>query len=193
MAQEYGIDIQRWNGTDYDTLKPTPDSHADSHKASGSDPIVMETGNYGNGTITGAKIADGAVSRSKLADNTKYSPVSFITNINYPITTADSGSTLSDAYSARDNAFTFSLTQENSTNMPIGFEVAIIWRYCPSVTISFSGVRACVPGSGQIATSSSNGSVGISERYGTIAMKKVEANNTYGDMWIITGNVEVVS
>ena len=193
MAQNYGVDIQRWNGQDYDTILPTPDAHASTHQADGSDPLILQTGNYGNGTITSAKIADGAITRSKLADNTKYSPVSFITNINYPITIADSGSTLSDAYSAKDNAFTFSLTQENSTNMPVGFEVAIIWRYCTSVTISFSGVRACVPGSGQIATSSSNGSVGISERYGTIAMKKVETDNTYGDMWIITGNVEVVS
>lgn len=140
-----------------------------------------------------ARIIDGAVTRTKLADDALYSPVSFITNSSYSITNADSGKTLTDAYSARANPFTFSLTQGNSTNIPLGYEVAIIWRYCTSVTISFSGIRACVPGNGQISTSSSAGSVKISEKFGTIAMKKIEGDSTYGDMWIITGNVEVVS
>lgn len=151
------------------------------------------TSKIADDAVTSEKISDGSVTRSKLAADALYSPVSFITNSSYSITNADSGKTLTDAYSARANPFTFSLTQGNSTNIPLGYEVAIIWRYCTSVTISFSGIRACVPGSGQIATSSSDGSVEISEKFGTIAMKKVESDNTYGDMWIITGNVEVVS
>ena len=157
--------------------------HAAQHKAGGTDPLEVETDS----------IKAGAVTRAKLANDALYSPVSFITNSSYSITKADSGKTLTDAYSARANPFTFSLTQGNSTNIPLGYEVAIIWRYCTSVTISFSGIRACVPGSGQIATSSSDGSVEISEKFGTIAMKKIEVDSTYGDMWIITGNVEVVS
>ena len=223
MAQNYEIDIKRFNGQDYDTLLPTPADHASTHQAGGSDPITVKNGNIENGAVTNsklgkdsvgtsklidgavsapklaadsvqtAKIADGAVTRAKLAADALYSPVSFITNSSYSITNADSGKTLTDAYSARANPFTFSLTQGNSTNIPLGYEVAIIWRYCTSVTISFSGIRACVPGSGMVSKSSSGGSVEISEKFGTIAMKKIEVDSTYGDMWIITGNVEVVS
>ena len=60
MAQNYGVDIQRWNGQDYDTILPTPDAHASSHQAGGSDPITLQTGNYGDGTITKVKLASGA-------------------------------------------------------------------------------------------------------------------------------------
>ena len=60
MAQNYGVDIQRWNGQDYDTILPTPDAHASTHQADGSDPLILQTGNYGNGTITKQKLASGA-------------------------------------------------------------------------------------------------------------------------------------
>ncbi len=40
MAQTYEIDINRYNGTDYDTLLPTPATHASTHKASGTDPVT---------------------------------------------------------------------------------------------------------------------------------------------------------
>ena len=64
MAQEYEIDIMRFNGQDYDTLLPTPAAHATTHQADGSDPITMQTGNYGDNTITSEKIVDGAVSKN---------------------------------------------------------------------------------------------------------------------------------
>ena len=60
MAQTYEIDINRYNGTDYDTLLPTPATHAATHKADGTDPITLQTGNYGDGTITKVKLASGA-------------------------------------------------------------------------------------------------------------------------------------
>ena len=60
MAQTYEIDINRCNGTDYDTLLPTPATHAATHKADGADPITLQTGNYGDGTITKVKLASGA-------------------------------------------------------------------------------------------------------------------------------------
>lgn len=60
MAQTYEIDINRYNGTDYDTLLPTPATHANTHRADGTDPITLQTGNYGDGTITKAKLASGA-------------------------------------------------------------------------------------------------------------------------------------
>ena len=60
MAQNYEIDIKRFNGQDYDTLLPTPASHASTHQADGSDPITLQTGNYGDGTITKVKLVSGA-------------------------------------------------------------------------------------------------------------------------------------
>lgn len=60
MAQTYEIDIQRFNGTDYDTLLPTPAKHASTHEAGGSDALTCQTGNYANNSVTKAKIAIGA-------------------------------------------------------------------------------------------------------------------------------------
>ena len=60
MAQNYEIDIKRFNGRDYDTLLPTPAAHASTHQADGSDPITLQTSNYGDGTITKVKLASGA-------------------------------------------------------------------------------------------------------------------------------------
>ena len=60
MAKNYEIDIKRFNGQDYDTLLPTPAAHASTHQADGSDPITLQTSNYGDGTITKVKLASGA-------------------------------------------------------------------------------------------------------------------------------------
>lgn len=67
MAQTYEIDINRYNGTDYDTLLPTPATHAATHKADGTDPLVCQTGNYGDSTVTTAKIANNAVTMAKIS------------------------------------------------------------------------------------------------------------------------------
>nr|DAI01002.1 MAG TPA: hypothetical protein [Caudoviricetes sp.] len=69
MAQTYEIDINRFNGTDYDILLPTPATHAITHKADGTDPLVCQTGNYGDSTVTTAKIVNNAVTVNKIADN----------------------------------------------------------------------------------------------------------------------------
>lgn len=43
MAQTYNIDIQRYNGSDWDTLLPTPKAHANTHEAGGDDEITVST------------------------------------------------------------------------------------------------------------------------------------------------------
>lgn len=69
MAQTYEIDINRYNGTDYDTLLPTPATHANTHKADGIDPLVCQTGNYGDKTVTAAKLADDAVETAAIKNS----------------------------------------------------------------------------------------------------------------------------
>ena len=61
MAQNYEIDIKRFNGQDYDTLLPTPAAHASTHQANGSDPITLQTGNYADDSITAEKLAPNAI------------------------------------------------------------------------------------------------------------------------------------
>ena len=61
MAQNYEIDIKRFNGQDYDTLLPTPAAHASTHQANGSDPITLQPGNYADDSITAEKLAPNAI------------------------------------------------------------------------------------------------------------------------------------
>lgn len=67
MAQNYEIDIKRFNGQDYDTLLPTPAAHASTHQAGGSDPITVKTGNIEDGAVTTTKIANNSISSAKIA------------------------------------------------------------------------------------------------------------------------------
>lgn len=174
MAQEYGIDIQRWNGNDYDTLKPTPDSHADSHKASGSDPIVMQTGNYGDKTVT----------RAKLANDALYSPLEQKTS-SYTLGVDDIGKTfLSDGSSASDvRVITLNVTTNNA--LPIGAEFAIMAGNTGTTKLTVEagiGVRGNIDGD----VLASDGITVTIPRYCMIALKKF-----YAKHWLITGVFEV--
>ena len=71
MAQNYEIDIKRFNGQDYDTLLPTPAAHASTHQADGSDPLTLQTGNYGGASIPTSAYQDASVTRAKLASDAK--------------------------------------------------------------------------------------------------------------------------
>lgn len=103
MAQNYGVDIQRWNGQDYDTILPTPDAHASSHQADGSDPLTLQTGNYGDGTITKVKLASGAtytqltvtLTVAGWSDNSQTVTVSGVTASNAVVVSPTPGSYLS--------------------------------------------------------------------------------------------------
>ena len=74
MAQNYEIDIKRFNGQDYDTLLPTPAAHASTHQADGSDPLTLQTGNYGGASIPTSAYQDASVTRAKLASDVKVLP-----------------------------------------------------------------------------------------------------------------------
>lgn len=179
MAQNYEIDIKRFNGQDYDTLLPTPAAHASTHQADGSDPITVKTGN----------IEDGAVTRAKLANDALYSPIVWGVGTRY-ITSADIGKTLKGNWNA---AMTLTITQENSANIPEGAEFAVIrWGQSNGADckIIADGTRLLFTGDN---TLHKNGTAKISDAFGMIALKKLSSDSTNGDSWLVTGNAEVIS
>ena len=200
MAQEYGIDIQRWNGNDYDTLKPTPDAHASTHQANGSDPLILQTGNYGNKTVTSdklgdaavatSKIANNAVTRAKLANDALYSPVKVINYSAHVISADDIGKTL---FVSISGDVSITLDKEVADALPVGTEIAVCAFTSPNVTITLNGVRVCIFDEAIKGTVNGSVSLAVQIPHGMVALKKVYKQTTYGDLWFVTGNVEVVS
>ena len=197
MAQEYGIDIQRWNGTDYDTLKPTPDAHADTHKASGSDPIVMQTGNYGDKTVTSgklgdaavvtSKIANNAVTRAKLANDALYSPLVNVSTDAFNFDPSHLGKTLVANKSTSN--FVITVTEAQSELFPNSGEFAVLWQTAKSVKIACGeNVYFGVAGNSGFQ----NITVALPEQFAMCAFKKIYHSNGKA-FWVVTGNVEVVS
>ena len=189
MAQNYEIDIKRFNGQDYDTLLPTPASHASTHQADGSDPLTLQAGNYGALSIPTSAYQNASVTRAKLANNALYSPIVGSVDTRY-ITSADIGKTLKSTWNA---AMTLTITQENSANIPEGAEFAVLrWGNSSGddCKIIADGTRLLFTGDD---TLHKNGIAKISDAFGMIALKKTSSDPTQGDSWLVTGNAEVVS
>lgn len=137
MAQNYGVDIQRWNGQDYDTILPTPDAHASTHQADGSDPLILQTGNYGNGTITKQKLASGAtytsiavtLTAANWSSNTQTVNVAGVTASNAVIVSAVPASYLSysefGVYCSAQGAGTLTFTCDSAPDIDLIVNVLI--------------------------------------------------------------------
>lgn len=190
MAQTYEIDIERFNGTDYDTLLPTPATHASTHLANGTDPIVCQTGNYGNQTVTSTKIATGAIGSTQMADNAvtwaklanaaRSSPVVQITNATPTINFDYAGQTLV----LNGSALNFVLTI-NNTGWQLGNEAAILNYQSTSAKIVFSsGINVIKYGEDSLLSAP----IFALDLYAMVAIKKIASN-----LWLISGPAEVVS
>lgn len=137
MAQNYGVDITRWNGQDYDTILPTPDAHASTHQANGSDPLILQTGNYGNNTITKQKLASGATYTSIAAtlttanwsSNTQTVNVAGVTASNAVVVSASPASYLSysefGVYCSAQGAGTLTFTCDSTPDVNLIVNVLI--------------------------------------------------------------------
>ena len=137
MAQNYGVDIQRWNGTDYDTILPTPDAHASTHQANGSDPLTLQTGNYGDNTITKQKLASGAtytsiavtLTTANWSSNTQTVNVAGVTASNAVIVSAAPASYLSysefGVYCSAQGAGTLTFTCDSTPDVNLTVNVLI--------------------------------------------------------------------
>ena len=193
MAQNYEIDIKRFNGQDYDTLLPTPASHASTHQAGGSDPLTLQKGNYGSLSIPTSAYQNASVTRAKLAQDALYSPVKMIT-ADRNIEADDLGKTLKPRFSLSSITFTLTLDAASSTALPFGAEIAVCRLYdLTKVNIAFSGVRVVYLAGGRIANKDDNVTVTIPNVGGMLAIKKMEIDSEYGDLWLLTGNAEVIS
>ena len=188
MAQNYEIDIKRFNGQDYDTLLPTPASHASTHQANGSDPITVKTGNIESGAVSTVKIADGAVTRAKLAQNALYSPVTMLGSAAAAteIGIGNIGKTLFTYNGSTD----FVITVPNNSDIPAGAEYAIARYTAKSVTITFgenTKVLFFGEDSPKVAPSLTI------ETYAMVAIKKLMRDSSGVDIWMLTGPAEVIS
>ena len=186
MAQNYEIDIKRFNGQDYDTLLPTPAAHASTHQADGSDPITLQAGNYGDSSIPTSAYQDASVSRAKLAQDALYSPFKgFDSSGVLTISNNDIGKTIRPINGNVD--YTINIARD--TSIPTGAEVAIFRQQAKTINIVFGdNVRVAIPGE----TSYMRSPTLTIEPFGMIALKKITSDST-NDYWLVTGNVEVVS
>ena len=169
--------------------------HNARHLPDGADPITVQTGNLANAAVTGAKIASGAVSRAKLANDALYSPLHKLApGSTQAITLEHLGKTFFVYYSSSHATLdaTFTLTQEASAAMPDGAEIGFATFYGRNTNLTVSGIRV-ITEDGLINAVSAAKSFRLGNNT-MIAIKKVETDPPqYGDIWLLTGNVEVVS
>lgn len=133
-----------------------------------------------------------------LTPGTAYSPVRLITATPYNISADDIGATVSCGYGMRNTPITVSLTQAVSTTLPIGTEIAILNYFDSDITITVSGIQVGVNGINgggptKLFYSSTSHSFKPKDIYSMLALKKISSDATYGDCWLLTGNVEVVT
>ena len=148
-------------------------------------PTASDVGAIANASnsVAESNIANGAITRAKLANDALYSPVVY-QNGSLTLTNSEAGKTVSLNESGADIVVTIS--KANSDAIPTGAEFAFLFYNGSSVKLTFSGgLYVLVAGeSARIL----NGSVKMAEKYSMCALKKVASNE-----WLVTGNVEVVS
>ena len=166
-------------------------SHNTRHLPDGGDPITVKTGNLDNSAVTTPKVADSAITRAKLAHDALYSPVIDNTSSTYVLTTNDLGKTI---FSRGSGECVITMSKSVSNALPVGAEFAVFYYDGSSLKIEIEGVRLVLTGeSGMLGSVNTTIGVRVSEKYGMVALKKLYSQVQYGDIWSITGNVEVVS
>ena len=191
MAQTYEIDIERYNGTDYDTLLPTPASHASTHQANGSDPLTLQAGNYGALSIPTSAYQNASVSRAKLANDALYSPVVTKTD-SFSVLANEVGKTYFVNASTKD--VEVSVSSDVTAGLSVGADFAVYWFYAQSITLVLENVRVCLQGDTTIYGGlNKQVRITINDIRSMVALKKMLQSSTNGDIWAVIGNVEVAT
>lgn len=128
--------------------------------------------------------------KAMLSARSLYSPWKIVSGVSsYDITVEDLGQHIRCGWG---ETIAFNLTQENSAEFPDGGDLAIynFSRLSGNLTIVLSGVVVRRQGEGSAVASGST--LAIPEPSGMIALKKIR-NEEAGDLWLLIGDVEVVS
>lgn len=147
-----------------------------------------KTGNVADGAVTVKKIAPGAVTRDKLANDAKYSPRNMISTENYSIVASDGGKTIWPTGTAASLDIVITLSQSVSSAMPVDAEIALLWMYGKSFTLQSDGVRLAMVGESSFFKTG----VKITKRFGMISLKKMAPDGKNGDLWLVQGLAEMV-
>ena len=149
-----------------------------------------------NGAVTTDKIVDGAVTRTKLANDALYSPIIEKTS-DFQIAASDVGATYSLlAPAAGTGKIVATLSAEVAAQLPSGATFAFYWLQGKEMELNFNNVRVAIEGETTFKNAFNNGrtiTVKINELFSTVAIQLVMKNPTYGDVWAVIGNAEVIS
>ena len=116
----------------------------------------------------------------------------YVGSTSYALTAEDNGKMISFSYAIRSEDITVTLQQSESTNMPVGAEIAIVRSWGANVTIKLNGLRVGLPGYLTTGvgglTPTTEVSLTISKPFDTIVFKKIEQGSI--DVWVVQGDVE---
>lgn len=147
--------------------------------------------NLASNAVETAKIKDGAVTRAKLAQDALFSP--YIVSSSRNIVASDIGGTIQNHW---EESVTYTLTQALSATLPMGAEFAVLrgaTYESTIVSIVGNGVRFGIPDDMPGGPMYPNATLKLTSYLGLVAIRKIAADNTNGDLWGVYGNVEVVT
>lgn len=155
---------------------------------------VIVGGGAGKGiTNASATIADGSITQSKLSVSGRCGLV-ISASAGKNLENSDAGNTYYAEWTSTGSVKTWTLNAELSAAISNGFAVAFTELWPSDKTrISISGVRLLHRGEGTLLGKSQSAVLGLVERCNMIALQKMSTDTTNGDVWLITGDVEVIS
>ena len=149
--------------------------------------ITFTDGATATYTYNNEVLADGSVTRVKLAQDALFSPR--ITSGSRNIAASDIGGTIQNNW---NEDATYTLTQAVSATLPVGTELAVLRGGSSAsliVSIVGSGVRFGIPDD----TMYKNSTLKLTKFLDLVAIRKIAPDNVNGDLWAVYGEVEVVS
>lgn len=155
---------------------------------------VIVGGGAGRGiTNASATITDGSVTQANLSVSARCGLV-ISASAGKNLENSDAGNTYYAGWTSTGSVKTWTLNAELSAKISNGFAVAFTELWPNDKTrISISGVRLLHRGEGTLLGKSQSAVLGLVERCNMIALQKMSTDATNGDVWLITGDVEVIS
>lgn len=137
--------------------------------------------------------ANGAVTQENLSVSARCGLVVSAT-AGKSLENSDAGNTYYAGWTSTGSVKTWTLNAELSAAISNGFAVAFTELWPSDKTrLSVSGVRLLHRGEGTLLGKSQSAVLGLVERCNMIALQKMSTDATNGDVWLITGDVEVIS